>query len=342
MLFMKNILRSFAAGFCIMFYLLQKDLRFQIFVLLALTGLFFFQLFATPVFFCLYDSDLPYALSLDEWVSLHQTSARIGILALYLIQQFLLFSYFKKNRFADNETLIPCIALAAFMVAGGIANHCTPVIIANTAIVGSLILCDDSESRHQKSRLMVAGALIGIASLYDLSLLLLSVAVILILVTNRLNTLSDIFVVLIGILVPYIYVAAYHFFVGNLTVYFASFTHLASQFPLLTTVRPSIVSIICIGICLMLLVFILIKLKVRFDYKLIVIRKRFGNIHFLFVVTTAIMLLTDIRFPQSLGCLFVPIALYIAAYAPSRRFSISKEVVLTLFFTSITLIGLGL
>ena len=324
-----------------MFYLLQKDLRFQIFVLLALTGLFGYQLFATPVSFCLYDSGLPYALSLDEWVSFHQTATRIGILALYLIQQLLLFSYFKKNRFSDNETLIPCIALAAFMVAGGMASRCTPVLIANTAIIGLLILCDDSESRHQKSRLMVAGALIGIASLYDLSLLLLSVAVILILVTNRLNTLSDIFVVFIGLLVPYIYVAAYHFFVGNLTDYFASFTHLSFQFPLLA-VRPSIVSIICIGICLVLLVFILIKLKVRFDYKLIVIRKRFGNVHFLFVVTAAIFLLTDIRFPQSLGCLFVPISLYIAAYAPSRRFSISKEVVLTLFFTAITLIGLGL
>ena len=324
-----------------MFYLLQKDLRFQIFVLLALTGLFCFQLFVTPVAFCLYNPSLPYALSLDEWTAQNQATARGAILGLYVLQQLLLYNYFKKNRFADNETIIPCIALAAFMVAGGIASHCTPVYIANTAVIGLLRLSDDSESRHLKSRLLVAGALVGIASLYDLTLLLLAVAVILILVTNRLNTFNDIFVALIGILVPYIYVAAYHFFVGNLTDYLASFSHLSLQFPLLEA-RPSIVSVVCIVVCIALLIFILLKLKVRFDYKLIVIRKRFGNIHFLFIVSAAILFLTNLPFPQSLGYLFVPIALYLAAYAPSRRFSITKEVVLTLFITAITLIGIGL
>ena len=341
MLFMKNILRSFAAGFRIMFYLLQKDLRFQIFVLLALTGLFCLQLFAAPVAFCLYDPALPYALSLDEWMAQNQTVAQIGILVLYVLQQLIIYNYFKKNRFADDETLIPCIALAAFMVVGGTATHCTPVFIANTAIIGLLRLSDDSESRHLKSRLLVAGALVGIASLYDITLLLLAVAVILILVTNRLNNLTDIFVALIGILVPYIYVVAYHFFVGNLTDYLASFSSISLQFPLFAT-RPSLVSIVCIVVCIALLIFILLKLKVRFDYKLIVIRKRFGNIHFLFIVSAAILFLTNLPFPQSLGYLFVPIALYIAAYAPSRRFSISKEVVLTLFLTAITLIGIGL
>ena len=187
----------------------------------------------------------------------------------------------------------------------------------------------------------MAGALVGIASLYDLTLLLLAVAVILILVTNRLNTLTDIFVALIGILVPYIYVAAYHFFVGNLTNYLASFSSISLQFPLLAA-RPSIVSVVCIVVCFVLLIFILVKLKVRFDYKLIVIRKRFGNIHLLFIVSAAILFLTNLPFPQSLGYLFVPIALYLAAYAPSRRFSITKEVVLTLFITAITLIGIGL
>ena len=250
-------------------------------------------------------------------------------------------SYFKKNKFADNETLIPCIAIGVFMVAGNIASHCTPVLIANIAAVGLLILSDDSESRHLKSRLLLAGTLVGIASLYDIILLMLTVAITLILLTNRLNTINDIFVALIGILIPYIYVAAYHFFIGNLTEYLASFKCLSLRFPLLTTL-PSIISIICIVLCLILLIYILVKLKVRFDYKLIVIRKRFGNIHFLFIVTVTILFLTNLPYPQSLVYLFVPISLYIAAYAPSRRFSISKEVVLSLFLTAIILISIGL
>lgn len=324
-----------------MFYLLQKDLRFQIFVLLALTGLFCYQLFATPVAFCLYDPALPYALSLDEWTVLHPAAARAGILVLYLLQQLLLFSYFKKNHFADNETLITCIAMAIFIVASNIASNCTPVLIANTAAIGLLWLSDDSGSRHLKSRLLLAGTLIGIASLYDHVLLLLAVAVILILVTNRLNTLNDIFVALIGILIPYIYVASYHFFVGNLTDYLSSFSHLSLRFPLFDA-RPSLIAIICIVVCIALLIYILVKLKFRFDYKLIVVRKRFANTHFLFIVTIAIFILTNLPFPQSLGYLFVPVALYLAAYAPSRRFSISKEVVFTLLLTAIILIGLGL
>lgn len=325
-----------------MFYLLQKDLRFQVFILIVLTGVFCFQLFTPPVAFSMYDPALPYALTLDEWVSGHPTGACIGILFLYVIQQMLLLTFFKKNRFVEQESFLPCIAMAAFLVVCNMASFCTPVFIANTAIVGILVLSDDSESHNQKTRALLAGILISITTLYDPTLILLTLTVFIILLTNRFNTKRDIFVTLIGIVIPYIYVLSYHFFVGNLPEYLTSFTRFSFHFPLFTATRPSIVAIICIAVCTIFLIYILVKLNVHYSHKLIVVRKRFVNMHFLFATLVCVMFLTNLPYPNSLGYLFVPISIYLAAYAPSRHFSIAKEVVLTILLTAITLIGIGL
>lgn len=324
-----------------MFYLLQKDLRFQIFVLVALSGLFFFQLFALPVSFCSPDSFLPYTQSIGQWVNTYPLSARIVILFLFALQQVMLFVYFKRSKFDEQTSLLPCAALTLFTVAGGPAAVCSPIFIANTVMTALLLLIDDSGRGHQKSRVLVAGILVGAATFFDLSLFLLAAAFLFILLTNRFNSISDIFVVIIGILIPYIYIAAYSFFVGSLPQDFDTFTQAHLTFPLLTGTQPSIVAVVSAIVGVLLLIYLFIRLKIRFDYKLIVVRKRFVNIHILFVVLVGVMLLTNLPFPASACYLSVPLAIYLASYAPSRRLTITKEVVLTLFLTAAVLLEMG-
>ena len=324
-----------------MFYLLQKDLRFQIFVLVALSGLFCYQLFALPVTFCSPDSFLPYAQSIGKWVNTYPLSARIAILFLFALQQVMLFVYFKRSKFDEQTSLLPCAALTLFTVAGGPAAVCSPIFIANTVMTALLLLIDDSGRGHQKSRVLVAGILVGAATFFDLSLFLLAAAFLFILLTNRFNSISDIFVVITGILIPYIYIAAYSFFVGSLPQDFDTFTQAHLNFPLLTGTQPSIVAVISAIVGSLLLVYIFVRLKIRFDYKLIVVRKRFINIHILFFVLVGVLLLTNLPFPASACYLSLPLSLYLASYAPSRRLTITKEVVLTLFLTAAVLLEMG-
>jgi hypothetical protein len=324
-----------------MFYLLQKDLRFQIFVLVALSGLFCYQLFALPVTFCSPDSFLPYAQSIGKWVNTYPLSARIAILFLFALQQVMLFVYFKRSKFDEQTSLLPCAALTLFTVAGGPAAVCSPIFIANTVMTALLLLIDDSGRGHQKSRVLVAGILVGAATFFDLSLFLLAAAFLFILLTNRFNSISDIFVVITGILIPYIYIAACSFFVGSLPQDFDTFTQAHLNFPLLTGTQPSIVAVISAIVGSLLLVYIFVRLKIRFDYKLIVVRKRFINIHILFFVLVGVLLLTNLPFPASACYLSLPLSLYLASYAPSRRLTITKEVVLTLFLTAAVLLEMG-
>lgn len=340
--FIKNILRKFAAQNWNMFYLLQKDLRFQITLLIAMTGLFCYQLFTAPVNFLLYDPTLPYAESLAQWVPQHQLVTRTAVLTLYLLQQLMIFAYFKRSNFAEQESILPCLAMAAFTVAGGTGTFFTPVTIANTAIIGMMLLNNDNETQHLKSRVLLEGILIGIGSLYDPTLLILVFAIIPFLHYNRLTKLRDFFVALIGVIIPYLYVSAYHFFTDDLSSYLSSYTQLSLQFPIFTATHPSVIALICTALCIISLIYVLVKLKIKFDHRVIPVRKRFGNVHFLFAFLFIITLLTNTPFPASLGYLFVPFAIYLAAFAPSSRLSLSKEVVLTLFFTAITLIGIGL
>lgn len=332
---------TFAAGFWIMFYLLQKDLRFQIFVLVVLSGLFCYQLFALPVAFCSPDSFLPYTQTLRQWVLANPLAARIVTLLLFALQQFQLFSYFKRSKFDDQTSLLPCAALALFTVAGGPAVICSPVLIANTVLTSLLLLIDDSSHSHQKSKVLLAGILIGIATFFDLSLFLLTAAFLLFLITNRFNSISDIFVHIIGILIPYIYSIAHSFFVESLPQDFATFIQAGLTFPLLTETHPSIVAIISAAVVVLLLIYIFVRLKIHFDYKLIVVRRRFINIHILFVVLVGVVLLTNLPFPASAAYLSVPLSIYLASYAPSRRLTITKEVVFTLFLTAEILLGMG-
>lgn len=331
----------FAASNSAMFYLLQKELRFQIFILVVLAGLFCYQLFALPISFCFPDSFLPYAQPLGKWVSAYPIAVKIVILLLFATQQMMFFAYFKWSKFDEQTSLLPCAALALFTVAGGPSAVCSPVMIANTVIACLLLLIANTERGHQKSKVLLAGILIGIASFFDLSIFLLLAAVLFILLTNRFNSISDIFVTLIGILIPYIYGIAYSFFTGSLPQDFAAYSQVHLTFPLLTRTQPSIVAIISAVIGAVLLIYIFIQLKIRFDYKLIVVRKRFINTHILFVFLVGVILLTNLPFPVSSCYLSIPLSIYLASYAPSRRLSITREVVLTLFLTAAVLLEMG-
>ena len=324
-----------------MFYLLQKDLRFQIFILAVLAGLFCYQLFVLPVAFCSPDTFLPYTQSLGKWVSVHPLPARIGILLLFVLQQVMLFLYFKRSKFGEQTSLLPCAALSLFAVAGGPSAVCSPVLIANTILAGLLLLISDSERGHQKSRVLFSGILMGVATFFDPSLFLLPVGFLFILLTNRFNSVSDIFVTLIGILIPYIYSTAHSFFAGSLPQHFDALSQARLTFPLLTEAQLSVVAAVSGAVAGVLLIYILVRLKIRFDYKLIVVRKRFINIHILFLVLVGVMLLTNLPFPVSTSYLAIPLSIYLASSAPSRRLTITKEVVLTLLLTATILLGMG-
>lgn len=324
-----------------MFYLLQKNLRFQIFIMVVLTGLFCYQLFALPIALCSPDSFLPYTQSLGQWVSCNPTAAKIGVLLLVALQQVLLFFHFKRSKFDEQTSLLPCAAMMVFTIAGGTAALCSPVLIANVILTSLLLLSDDSDHRHQKSKVLLAGILLGVATFFDLALLIIPLALLFILLTNRFNTFSDIFVTLIGMVIPYIYCLAYFFFADSTPLLFDSFTHIHFNFPIFTVTHLSVVSLISAGTGALLLIYILVKLKIRFDYKLIVVRKRFVNTHILFVFLIGVLLLTNLPFPISATYLAVPLSIYLAAYAPSRRLTITKEVVLTVFLTAAILLGMG-
>ena len=325
-----------------MFYLLQKNLRFQIFVMFALAGLFCYQLLVLPVDVRFPDSFLPLSQSLGQWMMQNPLTLKLGIVLIFALQSIFLFLYFKRNKFDEQTSLLPCAALAVFAIAGGSAAICSPVLIANFILTSLLLLSDDSDHKHQKGRVLLSGILIGIASFFDITLFLIAAAFLFILLTNRFNSINDIFVTLIGIAIPYIYCFAYFFFVDEFPRFLDSFTHIHLVFPLFTDTHPSVVTLISVGIGIILFIYILVKLKIRFDYKLIVVRKRFVNTHILFVILAGVILLTNIPFPVSVNYMAVPLSIYLAAYAPSRRLSITKEVVLTVFLTATVLVWMGI
>lgn len=324
-----------------MFYILQKNFQFQILVLAILLGIFGFQLFTGSVGYTGYDEFLPYSASFSAFATAHQGGAKAIFLGIFLIQQLFLFLSFKRNRFADRSSLLPCIALTAFYVGGNIATHCTPAILVNLATTIILLLGDDTSQRHIRSKVLVAGMLIGIVSLYDLNAIVLLVPYALILLTNRLNKAKDIVIAVIGVLVPYLYVMAFHFFRGDLLPYLHTFTSIHLSFPLFTATHLTIVQLVATLVMALLIIYIVIRLKIRYDHKVILIRKRFLSIIFLFIATTAMLLLSNTAFPFSFRYLFIPLAFFTASYMQSNRFSILKELVMVLLFVSITLVGMA-
>lgn len=323
-----------------MFYILQKRPILQLVIVLALCAFLGLRLFSASISYDYFWAALPFSGPLASAVSLHNDLFRGLMLIFIVIEALLLYSFFKKGKFTDNHTFFPVVWLLFFYAFGSFLLPFTPIFITNVAVV--LLVTLNSVSQNSKVAVLMSGVVVGLASLYDISAVLLLVYVFISLIISKLNWIRDIVVSLVGFLLPYIYVAAGFYFHGTFGYLISSMQQISIQPYLFASPHFSPISLACLAVFVLFLPYAFLQLKLLADNKLVVIRNRYISLNFLMLVLFCMALFSPIPLPYSLSYLTVPLAMYLSALIPEKRFSIFKELTISLFVASVVLLNLGL
>ncbi len=323
-----------------MFYILQKRPILQFVIVLALCVFVGIRLFSAPISYDFFSTSLPFSSPLAGAVSLHNELFCGLILMVIAIECLLLYSFFKKGKFTDNHTFFPVVWLLFFYAFGSFLLPFTPIFITNMAVV--LLVMLNSVSQNSKVAVLMSGVVVGLASLYDIAAVLLLIYVFISLIISKLNWIRDIVVALVGFVLPYIYVAAGFFFHGTFGYLLSSMQQIVIHPYLFSSPHFSPISLLCLAVFVLFLPYAFIQLKLLADNKLVVIRNRYISLNFLMLVLFFMALFSPIPLPYSLSYLAVPLALYLSALIPEKRFSIFKELTISLFVAAVVLLNLGL
>src|SRR5574344_842717 len=200
-----------------MFYFISKYKVSQIVIIVLSIGIMVFQLFSNVPALMQFDAHLSYSQSLAEAIIKYPIVTGCVVLVMVLLQIVLLWRYFKKNHFTDNRTFLPIFWFCLLLVGGNFLLPLTPAFITLFTINLLFMLNGNYNSGAVKNQVLLSGILIGIASLYDLAAIWLLLYVILSVVANRFDKFKEIVITFIGLILPYIYVAAFHYIVGDIS-----------------------------------------------------------------------------------------------------------------------------
>lgn len=322
-----------------MFYLLRKahllQLSIGVIVLLACGVMVFLK----PLDISLFNNSLPCACAFSQWLSVHPVGTQFIALTFLLLQAALLLSYVRMSGFLDEENVLSILFFCAFSLGMGILLPFSPAWFTNTATLAVLNLINHTSTSNSKTALLVAGIVLGAATLFDLTAVLLLVFFILYILINQIDKLRDLLATLCGILLPHLYLIVHHYLADSLPAYLHSFSQLHLHFPLFTQTHPSFYSLIAMGVALLLTIYVMVRLKVLYNNKLIVIRRRFLFLCVLFCFNIAMLLFTNIPLPYSLAYLLIPVTVFIIAFIPVRNFAISTEILLSLLTASLVVMA---
>lgn len=322
-----------------MFYLLRKAHLLQLIVGIIALLWCGVMIFIKPLDVSLLNNSLFCSVAFSQWAISHPVGTQFLVLLLLLLQGAMLFHYVRTCGFLDEENALSILFFCAFSLGMGIFLPFTPAWFTNTATLAVLNLSNRAFSSNSKTTLLLAGIVLGIATLFDPTALLLLGFFILYILINQIDKLRDLLATLCGVLTPYLYLLAYHYFAGSLHAYLHSFSQFHLYFPLFTQTHFSIYTLIALPLTLLLTIYVIFRLKVLYNNRLILIRRRFLMLCILFFFNIAMLLSANTPFPYSLYYLLIPITVFTISFIPVRNFAISTEILLTLLTASLVIMG---
>lgn len=297
------------------------------------------EIFIKPLDISCFNHSLSCADVLTQWMVSHPMGAHFLALMLLLLQAGLLFNYVRASGFLDEENVLSILFFCALSLGMGILTPLSPAWFTNTATLAVLNLSNRTSSARGKTYLLLSGIVLGLSTLFDPAATLLLLFFILNILINQIDKLRDLLATLCGVLLPYLYLLAHHYFAGSLAQYLHSFSEIKLTFPLFTQPQLSLYTLIAMGVGLLLMVYVIARVKVLYQNKLIVIRRRYLYLCILFGFNIIMMLTTNVPYPYSLSYLLIPITVFIIAFIPVRNFSISTEILLLLLTASLVTMG---
>lgn len=314
-----------------MFYYLNKSWIAQFVVIILLLAWAVFTIVTSLTVGPMEGQTLLFGTLTSFWTE-HPVNAKVVAIALLLLETILLALFYANNRFAETRTYMPVVFFLLLMNLGGFLKMLTPAYITTFFITLIILNTLDDNDKPVKNRVFASGLLIGICSLIDPSSLGLLLFLLLALITHRFSKSKEIIILFFALLFVYAYVVCFFFFTDNMAGLTASLKTL-SFFGVVKSLKTlTLYDYLFLGFATLFAVYLIIQLKLLFDNKLIVLRKRLVNIHFLLFAVVGMLLISGLQLQQGLVYIAIPISLYFSMITQQKTRIILHDILIIAFY----------
>ena len=267
--------------------------------------------------------------SIYEFFVQHVAFSKVLAVVMMLLEMLFLQRFFTVNKFADNQTMMPVLFFLLFVNVGGFLKVFSPINF--TVLLTTFILLyntrDDNE-KPVKNRVFVSGIIIGVGSLIDSCALGLLLYLIFSLFANRFSSFKEIMILLSGILLCYIYVFTCFFLSDSLPALHESVRHLTFFGIIAQAKSLRILDWASMGFILLSTIYIMGFLKIHYDSRLIVLRKRYMTTLLLWLVLLIMEFFTPVDFHSGLILPCVSVVLFGSMLSDVKKRFIFHDVII--------------
>lgn len=247
---------------------------------------------------------------LHAWLAASPLAMRVIASLLLLLSLLLLQRYFQISKFYENKTWMPLVFLLGLLLCGRFLELFSPVWFTLPTLAAILLFnTRDASEQPVKNRVFSSGIMVGLCTLVDPYSVWILLFIVMALLANRFTKFKEIVILICGFELVYAYVFAVGFLTGTTPAIVHSIKHVA-YFEIIRHVGSLKVLDYVLALVILLGFFYMVAVLTRyFDTKLIVLRKRFLTIIFLFVVMLVALLFSQYVFRPALIYLVLPLTL---------------------------------
>lgn len=322
-----------------MFFFINKKSILQLVILVALLVWSVFTIL-TQMTLCPMDGQTVLCQSFFTFLAAHKFFTKAISILLLLLEILFVQRYFDVNKFADNQTYMPMVFFLLFTNLGHFWKTFSPVNLTLFIFVLLLLFFvkdDNDRGSRNYNRVFSAGILVGLATLLDPSAIWLLLFMIMVLLANQFSKFKELLILLIGFANVVIYLFAIGYLTDTLPVIGHSIKYL-NTFTMLKNIKLlSITNWGFVGFLLLFVIYTAFTDKMFYDNKLVILRKRFTNTHFMMFVLLIMVVFSGLHYPTSLLYLSIPICLYLSVLCLNKKRKIFHDLLIIAFFVLLCL-----
>ena len=262
----------------------------------------------------------------------------IAVISFGLLLQILLTDvYYFRGGFGDNHHLMVCIWFLLILCCGGFVSELSPVWMTNLMLAIIISLNFDYDSGNLKSKDLLSGILTGVASLFYPPMVFVAFFVISSLIINRFSKYKDIIVYILGILLVCIYIFSFYFISNRLPELYQFVSGIRFYNTFAMTEMYSWQVMVLIATTVVSLLYATIVLKIQYDSKTVILRKKLITIHLITMSCLLLMVFSPFDIHQAVGFLIIPMSLYYSMLSQMKEHTFINDIMMLIFVVALCL-----
>lgn len=318
-----------------MFKSIQSRIFLQTLAVLAVLGWSVYLMVTSTAF-------VPVSYHSSYWQSLmpiqsHYVAMCLIIAVGLLIQLLLADVYFFRCGFGDSHHLMVVLWMLLLSCCGGFVSEMSPVWFSNIVLAIIISLNFDYDKGNLKSKDLLSGILTGLGALFYPPMLFVAFFVISSLIINRFSKYKDIIVYFMGIALAFLYTLCFYFLTDRLPELYQLLSEMKLYVSFTMTEAYSWKEFALLAAAALSLLYSFVILKIQYDNKQVLLRKRLMTIHLIAITSLLMMVFAPFDIHRSMGFLLIPMTLYYAMLSQMKEHPYVNDFMMLIFAVALCL-----